>query len=322
MKIYAHNDLNLPVSLRDRPQLERFFYDGNIYVIENTADYASLPAPILNLLNGRTAAAFLKSQSYYTMFYKALQAKVFLHPETDLRTFSFEANGTTASGTSATVGNPGHVYVDSGVIVAKINPTDAKTSSSYRAEILYPKHYADKFQYDVAYNIGFGLKIAQWDAVTNPKARMVVFQVHQTEDPGDYSGTPILGLSILGPNLRFCYARDERPITTGIVPEITMFEIPATTDTWIYFGLRVIFNYEGKGHLAVYVNGNLMGRYDGSLGYNDALGPYVKMGCYEGSNDGFQAGTVSREIHYKGLVVIEEKAGYSLEDTYTDLQAV
>lgn len=322
MKIYAHNDLNLPVSQGDRPQLERFFHDGNIYVIESTADYASLPAPILNLLNGRTSTAFLKSPSYYTVFYKTLQADVFLHPDTDLRTFTFEANGTTVAGTSTTVGNPGHVYVDSGVIVSKIIPTDAKTHSSYRAEMYSPKHYTDKFKYDTAYNIGFAMKIVQWDAVTNPKARMVVFQVHQTEDPGDYSGTPIINLSILGPNLRFCYARYEAPLTTGVVPEITMFEIPATPNIWMYFGLRAVFNYEGKGHLAVYVNGNLMGRYDGSLGYNDALGPYVKMGCYEGSNDGFQNGTVSREIHYKGLVVIEEKIGYSLESIYTDLQAV
>ena len=59
MKTYPINEANFPVSEAYRPQLERFFHDANIYVVEAAADYAGLPQFILDLLNGRTSTVFL-----------------------------------------------------------------------------------------------------------------------------------------------------------------------------------------------------------------------------------------------------------------------
>jgi hypothetical protein len=322
MKIYPINDANFPVSQAYRPQLERFFYDGNIYVVEAAADYPNLPQPVLDLLKGRKSTAFLKSPSFYPMYYKGLLAKFLVHPETDLTTMAIDSNGTTALGVSATVGKANRVYSIPGEIVSRIEPTDATVAHGYRGEIFSPVLYAQKLAYNTPYNIAVGLKLCSWDFASNLTARMIIFQVRQTEDPGDYSGIPPLFLSVIGSKFRISYAYNDAAITTGPPTERILYEFNATSDQWVYFGFRAIFNYTGQGHLDAYVNGSLVGRYDGSLGYNDRLGNFAKMGCYDGAGDGFPSGVASREIHYKGCIVIEEKAGYSLPDMYADLQAV
>jgi hypothetical protein len=322
MKTYPINDTNLTLSQAYRPQLERFFHDGNIYVVEAAADYPNLPQPVLDLLKGRTSTTFLKSPSFYPMYYKGLLAKFWIHPETDMRTMTIESNGTAAAGVSKTIGKENRVYSIPGTIVSRIEPTDTPVHNGYRGEIFSPTHYAQKLAYETPYNIAVGLKLCSWDFTSSPSTRMIIFQVRQTEDPGDYSGIPPFFLSVTGSKFRISYAYNEAAITTGPVTERVLYEFNATSDQWVYFGFRVIFNYTGQGHLDAYVNGGLVGRYDGSLGYNDKLGNYTKMGCYDGAGDGFPPGVASREIHYKGCIVIEEKAGYSLPDMYADLQAV
>lgn len=322
MKIYPINDANLPVSQAYRPQLERFFQGGNIYVVEAAGDYAGLPQPILDLLKGRTSTAFLKSPSFYPMYYKGLLAKFLVHPETDLTTMTIDSNGTTAAGVSSTVGKANRVYSIPGAIVSRIEPTDTPVAHGYRGEVFSPTLYAQKLAFGTPYNIAVGLKLCSWDFINSPSTRMIIFQVRQTEDPGDYSGIPPLFLSVVGSKFRISYAYNEAAISTGPATERILYEFNAVSDEWVYFGFRAIFSYTGQGHLDAYVNGGLVGRYDGSLGYNDRLGNYAKMGCYDGAGDGFPAGVASREIHYKGCIVIEEKAGYSLPDMYADLQAV
>ena len=322
MKTYPINEANFPVSEAYRPQLERFFHDGNIYVVEAAADYAGLPQPILDLLNGRTSTVFLQSPSYYAMYYKGLLAKFLIHPETDLRTMTIDSNGTTAVGVSKTVGKENRVYSIPGAIVSRIEPTDTPVQHGYRGEIFSSTLYAQKLAFNTPYNIALALKLCSWDFISSPSTRMIIFQAHQTEDAGDYSGIPPLFLSVVGSKFRISYAYNEDAITKSPVTERILYEFDATSDEWVYFGFRVVFSYAGQGHLSAYVNGSIAGQYDGSLGYNDVLGTYVKMGCYDGASDGFPAGVASREIHYKGCVVIEEKAGYSLADMYTDLQAV
>jgi hypothetical protein len=322
MKTYPINDANFSVSEAYRPQLERFFHDGNIYVVEAATDYRNLPQPVLDLLKGRTSTTFLNSPSFYPMYYKGLLAKFLIHPETDMRTMTIESNGTAAAGVSKTIGKENRVYSLPGEIVSRIEPTDTPVHNGYRGEIFSPTHYALKLAYNTPYNIAVGLKLCSWDFVSSPSARMIIFQVHQTEDPGDYSGIPPLFLSVVGSKFRISYAYNEAAITRNAVTERILYEFNATSDEWIYFGFRVIFSYTGQGHLDAYVNGGLVGRYDGSLGYNDKLGNYTKMGCYDGAGDGFAPGVASREIHYKGCVVIEEKAGYSLADMYADLRTV
>lgn len=321
MQTYTLNDANLAISQAYRPQLERFFNASTIYVVEQSSDYASLPAGVQTLLGGRTSTTFLKSASYYRMLYKALKAQVFLHPDTDMTTFSFEANGTTALGTSATVGNANHCYSQNGVYVSKISPTDTKSSNSYRAETFFAKHITDKYKYNIPYNIGFGFKIVSWDETATPTARLVIMQIHQTEDAGDYSGTPVLNVALQEGTVRIDHSGYSGPITPGVIPDKTLYSFPIVLNTWFYLTFRIVFNAT-RGSLIAYLNGEIVGGYYNEVGFNDVKGPYTKMGCYEGSSHGFQDGSVSREIHYKGLIVIEERAGYSLNDIYQDLKAV
>lgn len=323
MQTYVLNDANLATSQAYRPQLDRFFYSGNIYVVESSGDYASLPAGLITLLNGKTSSTLLKSPMYYRMAYRALQSRIFLHPEVDLTAFTFEANGSTAAGTSATVGNTGHCYVSSGVYVSKINPTDTKTNSSYRAEVYSPKQYGEKFKYQTPYNIGFGFKIVQWDEVATPTARLVIMQIHQTEDAGDYSGTPVLNIALQQGTVRIDHSGYSGAITPGAIPDDTLYSFPIVLNVWNYLTMRVVLDPSGvNGRIDAYLNGDKVGAFRGVVGFNDVLGPYAKMGCYEGSSHGFQDGVLSREINYKGLVIIDERSGYTLNDIYQDLKAV
>lgn len=318
MKTYALNDANMVLAQTVRPQVERFFYDGNIYVVEGSSDYSGLPAEILALLNGRQSTTPLRSSGYYPLYNRGeAQARYILHPQTELNTRWIESNGTAANGQSISVGKAGRVYSNPDAIVSRVEVTDLKVAGGFRGEIIQAKNY---LVFGTTYNVGLAVKLAAWDFVNAPDSEIVIFQIHQSEDVGDFSGIPPFFLCVTGSTFTVNHTYATAPINTTSPRRSILCTLPASADTWYYFTFRINFNPTGIGTLDVYLNGVLMGSYSGPLGYNDLRGPYTKVGCYKAGN--FPPGIASREVHYKGCIVIPATSDYTLPQIYKDLQAI
>ena len=130
---------------------------------------------------------------------------------------------------------------------------------------------------------------------------MVLAQFHQTDDVDengnftDTAASPPLALQLRGERLEISGRFEPNPITTVTPPDIAIppYDTPTTNamyldsqplprDTWVNLRFEVIFDYrlDGDGMLKVWKDGVLIVDYAGPLGYNDQVGPFLKLGLY------------------------------------------
>ncbi|UYV37195.1 heparin lyase I family protein [Rhodobacteraceae bacterium D3-12] len=134
---------------------------------------------------------------------------------------------------------------------------------------------------------------------------LLLAQFHQTEDRDedgntlDAAASPPVALQLRGDRLEVSARTDPNEITTGTPDRIVVpgYDTPTTStmyidsdpvprDTWINIRFEVVFDYNGEGELRVYRDDVMIVDYNGPLGYNDDVGPYLQMGLYRGKLSG------------------------------------
>jgi hypothetical protein len=147
-----------------------------------------------------------------------------------------------------------------------------------RSELSFSRHpFAFRQPYAIHFEVLFE------PGAANTARAMKFFQVHNTNDPGDFASLgPILALQLDRERLRIVTRADAEPVTPKRPPDAWRY-----TDTsdiqrgcWYAFDILVRFDPEGNGRLLVRRDGAVLADVTGPIGYNDKAGPYAKMGVY------------------------------------------
>ncbi len=164
--------------------------------------------------------------------------------------------------------------VRSGDMWAKDDHVRERSESASRFRMEAGKTY--QLEYSIMVEPGRP-NAAQWLALT---------QMQSTFDEGEAGHSPPLALELKGERFRVT----SRYATPRISTQADMRTTTHYTDSvdvqrgrWYKFRYIVSFDPFGAGHLVVIQDGRTVVDYHGPIGFNDARGPYVKMGLYRAS---------------------------------------
>lgn len=137
--------------------------------------------------------------------------------------------------------------------------------------------------------------VMEFDVMIEPGAAntadwLVLAQVHQTEDRSptgevlDAAASPPLALQLRGETMVISGRTDPNARTTASPPTMELFVDTAPIQRGVWYGLRFEMVFDdavgADGHLRVWCNGIQIVDYNGPLGYNDLVGPYMQFGIY------------------------------------------
>ena len=147
-----------------------------------------------------------------------------------------------------------------------------------RSELSFSRH---PFAFGTLYAIRFEVLFEPGPA--NSARAMKFFQIHNTNDPGDFPSLgPIVALQLDRERLKIVTRADAAPVTPKRPPDDWRYSDAADIERgrWYAFDLVVRFDPKGGGRLVVRRDGIVLADVAGPIGYNDAQGPYAKMGVY------------------------------------------
>ena len=138
--------------------------------------------------------------------------------------------------------------------------------------------------------------------VYDPTATHIFMQWKNLTDPGD-SGNPPLSLRITNDNIQYNFAWNEDNPHSGAAPPGPIFgELNSgfTRGVWHKFVIEIHYDYRhtgGNGYVKmwykedgdIHPTTDLIVDYNGPIGFNDAVGPFLKLGLYPGDEWDTQA---------------------------------
>lgn len=131
------------------------------------------------------------------------------------------------------------------------------------------------------YQLEFSVKIEP--GALNQAQWLGIMQIQSTFDDGEAGHSPPLGLELVGERFQVT-SRYSMAQITGPTDMRTNIQYTASNnaerDRWYKFQFVVRFDPFGNGHLVAIQDGQTLLDYRGPIGFNDLLGPYVKMGVY------------------------------------------
>lgn len=147
-----------------------------------------------------------------------------------------------------------------------------------RSELSFSRH---PFAFGQLYAIHFEVLFEPGPA--NTARAMKFFQVHNTNDPGDFASLgPVLALQLDGERLRVVTRADAAPVTPKRPADAWRYTDTADIQRgrWYAFDILVRFDPAENGRLLVKRDGVVLVDAAGPIGYNDRAGPYAKIGVY------------------------------------------
>ncbi len=144
---------------------------------------------------------------------------------------------------------------------------------------------SEKLAFGQTYKISFDLMIEA--GARNTADWMTLFQVQSTFDAGEAGHSPGLALEMVGERMRFVTRHSSASISTDANTTYVRHYTDAADlerGHWYDFDIEVTIDPVGDGDLIVRRDGVLLFEYHGPLGFNDAVGPYLKQGVYRESS--------------------------------------
>jgi hypothetical protein len=138
----------------------------------------------------------------------------------------------------------------------------------------------EKLDFDHTYTMTY-------DFMVEPGAKNTVGvnvgQFHGTPDAGDYGSLgPVFAIRLVGERMRIVTRTDSDRTTEARPADNFIY-----TDTkdierghWYQMKVEIRFDPDGQGVINIWRDGDQLAHYEGGVGYNDAVGPYWKMGIY------------------------------------------
>lgn len=160
------------------------------------------------------------------------------------------------------------------------------------------------------------------DASQIPNTRVIIAQLHQTEDVTDIGSYPLMQLAIVRDRYILATVHEPSDPTSSRVPNLRVLRSwpvrRGVWEEWVYRS-RVTINTDGTRYF--YRNRRLEYSVTGvASGQNDILGPFFKAGLYTYANAQEPA---QRVIYSRGIVIgdsassYEEVTGHSLLERAT-----
>ncbi|RVT80648.1 hypothetical protein DXV76_21040, partial [Rhodobacteraceae bacterium CCMM004] len=160
----------------------------------------------------------------------------------------------------------------------------------------------------------------------NNAAWLSLVQFQRTEDrnadgdPVEVTLGPPLSIGMRGEYLTVSGRTDPNAVTTGLPPAISLnghnelmyqSSTPLTRDAWHSVKLEVIFDSDpnGKGMLKITIDGQVVVDYQGPIGYNDLVGPYLQLGVYRAAT------TETMAAQYRDVTMVADGLPPPMEGT-------
>lgn len=150
--------------------------------------------------------------------------------------------------------------------------TGAERSESY-----------DPYKMEVGrtYQIAFKMMIEPGE--TNSASWLLITQATSVSDPGEALHSPPLALELAGDRFRVVTRDSSAALSTPAdIRYVRQFDEtqPMARGRWYDIKVQVVFGPFGNGLLKVWRDDVLLVDFNGALGFNDNVGPYLKQGVY------------------------------------------
>ncbi|HEY8615806.1 heparin lyase I family protein [Phenylobacterium sp.] len=158
----------------------------------------------------------------------------------------------------------------------------------------------ETLDFDKLYTMTYDFMIEPGQKITSDWLN--VGQFHGTPDLGDYGSLgPVFATQMSGEHMRFIMRTDPNPITASRPEDKVIYtdKSDIVRGHWYQMKIEIRFDPDGEGLIKVWRDGDLLVDYKGGVGYNDALGPYWKMGIYRESSPETLA------VDYRNFSIVE-----------------
>ncbi|RAK58141.1 heparin lyase I family protein [Phenylobacterium deserti] len=142
-----------------------------------------------------------------------------------------------------------------------------------------------RLHFGVDYTVSYEFKVEP--GPPNASAWVNIGQIHATEDPEDAKRLgPLFAVQLAGERMRIVARADPQRISVSRPRDLWLFRDNAdlVRGRWHRMDIEIRVAPLGDGRLVVKRDGLEIVKYAGPLGYNDAVGPYWKLGIYRSTS--------------------------------------
>ena len=189
--------------------------------------------------------------------------------------------------------------------------SDPTTSGGKRAEL----SISPNIEMNKVYWIVFSAYIYDWGTLASSDNALFGTQMH-TGDNSAGVGGPSFGLYTTQYGRYFRvqarYSTSSDPTSSNSV-SVKFAEYPIPFGQWTDFVLKFKHNTSGNGFLQVWMNGQQIANYQGSLGYNTGYKDYAKFGYYNWTASSMNG--TARKVLLRSPTIVSDPTGqtYSFE---------
>jgi hypothetical protein len=157
----------------------------------------------------------------------------------------------------------------------------------------------NRFDFGHTYTADYSFMIEP--GAVNTSKWLMISQIHQTEDLGEGSFSPIFDLALRGERLAIEVRSTTAKMTTSDPTTKTIFvdDENIVRGQWYHVSLEVKVDPFGHGLVNAWLDDQQVAHYEGAVGYNDVKGPYWKMGVYRAEANETLA------VNFKDFVLVE-----------------
>jgi hypothetical protein len=194
-------------------------------------------------------------------------------------------------------------------LVFQVHPDDPLTAGARRAEL----RFGNNIELDQVYWVAFSVYVQDWGRLSGGDESLFGFQLHTGNDNLNLS--PSMSLITRGGRTFWIDARgaiDGAPNTLR-AESTRSADYPVPFGRWTDFVVKFKQNVTGAGFMQVWMDGNRVVNYRGSLGFNTpGYKDYFKFGYYNWT----RAMNSPRKVLLRGAVVVRDASGskYQPED--------
>jgi hypothetical protein len=142
-----------------------------------------------------------------------------------------------------------------------------------------------RLRFGVDYAVSYDFRVEP--GPPNASAWVNIGQIHATEDAQDAKGLgPLFAVQLAGERMRLVARTDAQRVSVARPRDLWLYRDDAdlVRGRWYRMDINLRIAPLGGGRLTVRRDGRELVSYTGPLGYNDALGPYWKLGIYRSTS--------------------------------------
>ncbi len=182
----------------------------------------------------------------------------------------------------------------------QVAPNDPKTSGSHRAEL----RFSPKIANDKVYWAAFRHYVKDWGSFSSSDTAMIAMQLHG----GNVAGlSPAIAIYSRGGRNFWIDARGSTASTPSQSNSVSVRspERPIQFGRWVDFVFKFKLNTSGRGFVQVWMDGQQIWDFKGTVGYNTGSErPYFKFGYYN-----WTSFTSPRKVLLKSPVIVADPTG-------------